>query len=165
MRNTGVIWVMKVDPTATRPLSAPIAVNDGVQNLMLLVPAAAGGDALMTIDGQMTSRRYTLAELEDGVSAAEMKQERVALGSQAWHFDRAGRHYVGIGSGVEVRDGATLLHTISTPAGFGGMWASPAGDRVLVLDGSGVGTLHAYDGAGKEQWSASARRSVLDVLG
>lgn len=161
LRDTGVVWVVPVDVAAADPFGKPIAVNDGAQSFTLLDPELIKGGALMTLDAQMTSRRYTMDELSDGVTASEMKKGRVALGTSAWYFDRAGHYYVPNGTGVDIRDGASVVATITVPNGASGIFPAPSGAKVLITDGSGIGPLRAYDSKGKELWSASALKSVF----
>ncbi len=163
LRDAGVVWAIPLDTAAADPFGGPIAVGDGAQSFTLLDPDKAKGAALMTFDAQLTARRYTWKELEDGVSIAEMKKHKTTLSTSAWYFDRAGRYYVGTGLAVEVRDGTDLVSTISMPNGAGGIWPSPGGERVMIMDGSGMGPLRAFKTDGKELWSSSSMRNIFQA--
>ena len=165
LRDPGTVWLIRVDPTAAEPLGAPIAVSDGAANFTLLDPDLAGGAVLMTVDSAQKARRYTLDELADGLSAAELKKERVATGAGAWGFDRRGRAYVVTGTSVEIRDGdkTSAIHT--SKHGVHGVFPAPRGDRVVVLaaSASGVASARGLDGGGKELWTITAQRGVFSV--
>jgi hypothetical protein len=163
MRDAGTIWLVPVDPAADHPLGAPIAVSDGAISFALLDPSIAGGDALMTFDAAQKLRRYSLDELSDGLSAAELKRERVASPGSVWGFDRRGRRYLANGTNVEVRDGDKLLVTHQTPLGVHGIFPAPDGERLIILaaNQNGIASARAVDSKGKELWTATAPRGVF----
>lgn len=165
MRDQGVIWVIPVDPSAAQPFGSPIAVSDGGTNFTLLDPDLAGGAALMTFDGQLQQRSYTLDEISDGLTAAEMKKERVAAGVGAWAFDRRGRQYTVTGVSLEIRDGAKVITTYKVDNGIHGVFPAPRGDRLVVLaaNPSGIASARAIDDKGTELWTITSPRGVFSA--
>lgn len=165
LRDAGVVWVIAVDPAAAEPFGAPIAVADGAVGFALLDPARAGGAALLTIDGQQRARRYTLDELRDGLSAAEMKAERVASDVNAWAIDGAGRSYRIAGSSIEVRDGATAVATIAVDQPVHAVFPAPSGDRLaaLVSSAGGLTAVRGVDGSGAPLWTFAPPRGLLAI--
>jgi len=167
MRDTGVLWLVPVDPAATTPLGEPVVVADGATTFALLDPALAGGAVLATVDAQSTERRYRLDELTDGVGAAEMKRERVAIGAAPRSWDRAGRHYVNTATGIEVRDRDKLERTITLGHVVNGIFPSPDGERIAFLDAptsAGAVPARAVDRAGKALWTVAPAHGAVAVV-
>ena len=119
----------------------------------------------MTFDATQQQRSYSLDEISDGLSAAEMKKERVATGAGAWAFDRRGRQYVVSGTSIEIRDGAKAVLTRKIDNGIHGVFPAPRGDRMVVIaaNAHGVTTAHALDDGGTELWSVSSPRGVFSA--
>jgi hypothetical protein len=166
LRESGVVWAVPIDPKAKAPIGAPIAVNDGAYNFMLLDPDLSGGAALMTIDSMSQTHEYTLEQLADGVSAKEAKQKRDPSYS-AWAFDRAGHTYTSTGTAIEVRKGTTLVASIKVDQATGSIFAAPDGRKVAVgvTDPSGVMGIKMVDREGKHLWTArSPRNGIFNVL-
>lgn len=164
MRDTGTVWVIAVDPAAKKPFAAPIAVGDGANSFALLDPDLADGAVLLTADGSMQVRHYSLATLSDGVTAKEMKAATQPATASSWGFDRAGDSYQVTGPTVQLMKDGKLVLEVATPNGASGVYISPQGDQLAILEPSASGTsLRVVDRAGKTLWQMSARASVYWV--
>ncbi|MBL8621465.1 MAG: hypothetical protein JNK64_09185 [Myxococcales bacterium] len=95
LRDSGGVWVMKVDTSQTPALSPPKVISDGSTALWFLDAATDSAPALVTLDGASTLRTYTAAQLATGVPLNKVGGvPKHAITSPPLQIDRAGRVYV-----------------------------------------------------------------------
>ncbi|MCE9573381.1 MAG: lactonase family protein [Deltaproteobacteria bacterium] len=150
MAQNGVVWLIPVDRAAAEKLGKPIVVADGAQSFALL----DGGDAaLMTYDASWKGRTYTLAQLQKGVSASEMKKERWGGAVQSYIHDRAGRSYVVNGAAIDIYRQGVKEKSVAIEAASA-VAVSPDGRHLAVT--TQAGSIAVYDPSGTRLFSVAA---------
>lgn len=161
------VWVYAIDRTTAAPFGKRMVVPEASA---FLVDPVTGGDGAVLLGSDGTSvRRYTLAELQKGVSRAMARDGRISLPTPLYMFDRTGRPYNlswRADNGVNGR----FLETWSA-AGKTDVWSpkgtviakiaddiaavipAPSGGHYLAYDNRG--TLMMYDDKGAVAWSAA----------
>jgi hypothetical protein len=161
------VWLYAIDRASPTPFGKRMVVPEA--SAALLDPDLANGAVLITSDGT-SIRRYTRDELIAGVSRAMAREQRVAVPTALFLFDRAGRPYNLAwrsddgrnGRYIEVYDVTGKLDPWSAktqvlaklPDDTSAVVSAPAGDRFLAHDSRG--TLLMFDSTGKLTWSAAS---------
>lgn len=162
------VWVYALDRTTAAPFGKRMVVPESSAFLIDPPAGAADGPVLLGSDGT-TVRRYTLAELQKGVSRAMARDGRVTLPTPLYMFDRTGRPY-NLSWRAENGVNGRFLESWS-PTGKTDVWSpkgtviakiaddiaavipAPSGGHYLAYDNRG--TLMMYDDKGAIAWSAA----------
>lgn len=155
LRDSGGVWVMKVDPSQTPALSPPKAISDGATALWFLDAATDDAPALVTLDSASTLRTYTAAQLATGVPLNKLGGvPKHAITSTPLHIDRAGRVYVFDGRDL-TRFASLSMDAPRAVLRADSLFVAAAlpGGATLVADA--MGTVRAVRDDGALAWSVS----------